>query len=136
MAPGAAGIQRAAKCDRFASMSVEEAKAHIDRVDRALRKGGAVEDDDRTVNLTDCYRRYGWGGAGPTPLPEDALKQLALLERTGDDRWSKHFLSNGVHLGLYRSNVGYYWLLRYDGALGQHFLEHAGTAHDVEQRFG
>lgn len=117
-------------------MSVEEAAGHIDRVDRSLRRGIAVEDDDKSLNITGLYRRYGWSGGGPAPLPDDAMKQMKLLERTGDDRWSKHFLASGVHLGLYRTNVGYYWLLRYDGALGEHWLDNVGTAQDVEQRFG
>lgn len=117
-------------------MSVDEAMSHIDRVDRALRKGSAVGDDDKSLNLTGLYRRYGWGGGGPAPLPDDAMKQLKLLDRTGDDRWSKHFRSNAVHLGLYRTNVGYYWLLRWDSALGEHWLDNVGSAHDVEERFG
>ena len=117
-------------------MSVDETAGRIDRVDRAMRKGGDVEEADRSINITGLYRRYGWSSGGPAPLPDDAMKQLKLVERTGDDRWSKHFRANGVHLGLYRTNVGYYWLLRYDGALGEHFLDNVGTAHDVEQRFG
>ena len=117
-------------------MSAEEIAAQIDRVDRRLRDGGEVDDADKTINLTTAYRRYGWGGAAPSPLPTDAQNKLKLADRTSDNRWSKHFLSNSRHIGVYRSLIGYYWLLRYDGAMGELWLDHAGTAADVEQRFG
>jgi len=117
-------------------MKVEDVVGQIARVDRTIRNGDAVEDADRSINITGLYRRYGWGGAGPTPLSDDAQKQLQLADRTADDRWSEHFRANGRDLGLYRSLVGYYWLLRFDGAIGEHWLDHVGTAHDTATRFG
>jgi hypothetical protein len=117
-------------------MSVEEAAGEIDRIDRSLRGGGQVADDEKTINLTPLYRRYGWGGGAPSPIPNDAQQKLKISERASDARWSKHFSSNRTHISIYRSQIGYYWLLRYDSALGEHLLEHVGTAADVEQRFG
>ena len=43
---------------------------------------------------------------------------------------------NGKHLGVFRTNPGYYWLLRFDPALTQHWLDHIGTALDVAAKFG
>ena len=117
-------------------MSVEEVAAHLERVDKALRAGKDVADDDKKVNITDLYFRYKWGGMSPSPLPNDALKKLKLVDRTTDSRWLPYFDGNGKHLGVYRTNPGYYWLLRFDGALTQHWLDHVGTAADVEGRFG
>ncbi len=117
-------------------MSAEEVASQIASVDRRLRDGLEVDAADKSINLTSLYRRYGWSGGGPSPLPGDAQKKLNIGDRTSDDRWSAHFLGNGRHLGVYRSQIGYYWLLRYDGAMSEHWLDHAGTAFDVEQRFG
>lgn len=117
-------------------MSAEEVAGQIDSVDRRTRDGAQVESAEQSINLTGLFRRYGWGGPGPSPLPADAQKRLKITDRTADSRWSKHFLGNGRHVGLYRSLIGYYWLLRYDGAMSELWLDHVGTAHDVEQRFG
>lgn len=117
-------------------MNAEEIVAHLSRVDRALNDRKTVDEADLTLNITSAYRRYGWAGAGPSPLQGDALKKLLLLDKTGDARWSKRFRSNPKYLGVYRTQVGFYWLLRYDGALGEYFLDHAGSAHELVQRFG
>lgn len=117
-------------------MNAEEVVAHLSRVDRALNERKSVDEADLTLNITSTYRRYGWAGSGPSPLLDDAQKKLQLSDKTGDSRWSKRFRANPKYLGIYRTRVGYYWLLRYDGALGEYFLDHAGSAHEVEQRFG
>lgn len=117
-------------------MSVEDVASHLQRVDKAVLKSKKVTDDDMAVNITDLFFRYKWGGTGPTPLPEDALKRLSLVDRTTDSRWLGYFDGNGRHLGVYRTIPGYYWLLRYDAALTQHWLEHVGTAADVDERYG
>ncbi len=118
-------------------MSAEEVASQIASVDRRLRDGISIDAKEKAINITGLYRRYGWGGAGgPSPLPGNAQAKLNISDRTGDDRWSRHFMGNGRHLGLYRSQIGYYWLLRYDGAMSEHWLEHAGSAFDVEKRFG
>ncbi len=117
-------------------MSLEEIASHIDGVDRRTRDGAEVDAAEKSINVTGLYRRYGWGSGGPTPLPGEGLPKLKLLDKTADDRWSAHFLGSGRHLGVYRTNVGYYWVLRYDGAMSEHWLDHVGTALDVEARFG
>lgn len=116
-------------------MSAQEVASSIASVDRRLRDGEPVEDSERSINLTGLYRRYDWGGARPKPLPSDAQKQLGLSDRSTDERWSKH-IGGARHLAIYRSQVGYYWLLRYDSAMSEHWLEHVGTAFDVERQFG
>lgn len=117
-------------------MSVEDVASQMDRVDNAIRKGKEVGDEEKAVDITDLMFRYKWGGMGPTPLPEDAMKRLKVLDRTTDSRWLPYFDGNGTHLGVYRTIPGYYWLLRFDSALTQHWLEHVGTAADVNERFG
>lgn len=117
-------------------MSVEEVASHIDSVDRRTRDGAQVEASERSINITALYRRYGWSSGGPAPLPSDSLPKLKIADRTADNRWSAHFLGSGRHLGAYRTNVGYYWVLRYDGAMSEHWLDHVGTAADMESRFG
>lgn len=117
-------------------MNADEVVSQIDRVDKALRKGDTVDDQDKRINITGLYRRYSWSSGGPAPLPDSAQKQLKLQDRTADDRWSAHFRANGKHLAVYRTNVGYYWMLRYDGAMGEHWLDNVGSAHDLIERFG
>ncbi|HJL15596.1 MAG TPA: hypothetical protein RMH99_08075 [Sandaracinaceae bacterium LLY-WYZ-13_1] len=117
-------------------MNADEVVSHIRRVDRTIRDGDPVDDADKSINISGLYTRYGWGRTGPAPLPDDAQESLQLADRTADDRWSEHFRANGRHLGVYRSLVGYYWLLRYDGAIGEHWLDHVGTAHDTATKFG
>lgn len=116
-------------------MNIDDAIAAIEGVDRRLNAGSAVDAAERTINLTGLYRRYSWGGGGAAPIPEPAVKQLQLTDRTGDDRWSKYFTSNSRDLAIYRSRIGFYWLLRYDTALGEHFLDHAGSAHEVATKY-
>src|SRR5690349_16807848 len=115
--------------------SPKEARAHLMTVDQALRNNKTVEAEDKKVVLTVIYREQGWGGPRPTPLPKAATDALELEDKTGDGRWSAHFVNNMGHLGLYRTRVGYYWLLAYD-ADGNHTLQHAGAAGEVEARFG
>lgn len=117
-------------------MSAEEVVSQIADVDRRLRDGKQVSDAEKQINITGLYRRYGWGGNSPTPLPAAAQKKLNLGDRTSDSRWNKSFLANKRYLALYRSQIGYYWALRFDGAMNEHWLDHAGSAYDVEQRFG
>ncbi|MBX3275716.1 MAG: hypothetical protein KF729_35980 [Sandaracinaceae bacterium] len=117
-------------------MNVEDVAKHLKRVDKQVLAGQEVPPEDRSVNLTGLYERYKWGGPGPTPLPGPACQKLDVIERTADARWMRHFDGNGRELGVYRSIVGYYWLLRYDPGLKQHFLEHAGTAADIDTRYG
>jgi|SRR5687767_12561830 hypothetical protein len=115
--------------------SGEEVAAHIERVDKVLNGRGKVADEDKAINIQALYARYGWGDAA-TSLPGDALSKLRLEDKTPDPRWAKHFLGNAMHLGVYRSRIGFYWILRFDAALRQHWLENVGSAYDVEQRFG
>ena len=117
-------------------MSAEDVAKHLERVDKAIRGGKEVPDAEKSVNITDLYFRYKWGGMGPTPLPGPALKQINVVDRTTDSRWLPHFEGNGRPLGVYRTVPGYYWLLRFEPALTQHLLDHVGTAHDVAERYG
>ena len=117
-------------------MSAEEVAKHIMVVDKDVLAAKEVKGEDLSVNITDLYFRYKWGGVGPTPLPGPAVKKLQLMERTTDARWMSHFDGHKIDVGVYRSNVGYYWLLRFDPALTQHFLEHVGTAADVNDKYG
>ncbi|MCA9604215.1 MAG: hypothetical protein KC619_01385 [Myxococcales bacterium] len=117
-------------------MSAEDVAKHLKRVDKEILAGNEVPDEDRCVNITDLYHRYKWGGVGPTPLPGPACDRFGLVERTADSRWMRHFDGNGRELGVYRTTIGYYWLLRYDASLKQHYLEHVGTAADVDERYG
>ena len=117
-------------------MSAEEVAEHIRRVDRLILKGTEVPEEDLTLNIASLYDRYKWGGAGPTPLPGDATKRLGLEEKTTDSRWLNHFAKSSLELGVYRSVIGYYWLLRFDPELKNHHLEHAGTAADINDKYG
>lgn len=117
-------------------MAIEDTANAIQQTDRNIRDNKPVTDADRKINISSYYNQYRWGGPGPTPLPPDALKKLVIDDRTTDARWVASFNGNGRKLGVYRSQIGYYWLLRYDGALSQHWLEHIGTAHDTNERFG
>ncbi|MEC7525476.1 MAG: hypothetical protein VYE22_36670 [Myxococcota bacterium] len=114
--------------------SSEEVEKHILAVDRKLRDGREVDATDKRIDLSALYKRYSWGN-GPTPLSDKAQRALKLADRTSDERWSRAF-QDGRHLGVYRSNIGYYWVLRYDGSLSTHALVHAGTAADVTAKFG
>lgn len=117
-------------------MNVEDVAKHLKAVDKRILKGEDVPAEETSVNITDLYNRYKWGGAGPTPLPGPACKRLDVIERTADARWMRHFDGNGRELGVYRTTIGYYWLLRFDSALTRHYLEHAGTAADVDEKYG
>ena len=117
--------------------SVEELKAQVQRVDQEIRNDNPVDADEKTINITSHFNRYRWGAGVPNPLPPEALSQLGFVERTTDERWIQHFRRNaGKHVAVYRSLVGYYWLLRYESGLGEHWLDHIGTAHDTAARFG
>jgi hypothetical protein len=118
-------------------MSAEEVAKQIEAVDRQLNTPKPkVSDEERNIDISGLYARYSWSvGGKPSPLPADALTTLKLEDKAGDPRWAKHFLGNAVHLGLYRSRIGFYWLLRYDAAVSGHWLENVGAAADVEQRF-
>jgi len=118
------------------AMSADEVADTLRRVDKDILDGKEVSDDDKSINITDLYARYKWGGAGPTPLPDDAKKRLRIEERTTDSRWMGHFDGNGREVGVYRTVIGYYWLLRFDPSLTQHWLVHVGTAADVADRYG
>ena len=96
------------------AMSAEQVEEQITRADKALREGQDVPKDQLSINLTSLYRRYSWSRGGPAPLPNDALKKLKLSDMTGDARWMAHFSSSAKQLGVYRTLVGYYWILRYD----------------------
>ena len=117
-------------------MSAEEVADTLRRVDKNILDGKDVSDDEKSINITDLYQRYKWGGAGPTPLPDDAKKRLRIEERTTDSRWMSHFDGNGREVGVYRTVIGYYWLLKFDSSLTQHWLVHVGTAADVADRYG
>lgn len=116
--------------------SAEDLIAFMERVDTEIRAEEPVSRADKTINISSLYQRYRWGDGGPIPLPPEAARRLQLADRTRDDRWVHSFNGGRRFLGIYRSNVGYYWLLRFDGALSEHFLDHIGTAHDAEVRFG
>ncbi|HHH29136.1 MAG TPA: hypothetical protein ENK57_12435 [Polyangiaceae bacterium] len=117
-------------------MSAEEVAEHIRSVDRLILKGKDVPAEDLVVNISALYDRYKWGGGGPTPLSESAIGLLGLEERTTDGRWMNHFDGHGSHVGVYRSVVGYYWLLRYDATTKSHTFEHVGAAADVNDKYG
>ena len=114
--------------------SSDEVEKHILAVDRKLREGREVDSGDKRLDLSALYKRYGWGN-GPTPLSDKAQQALKIADRTSDERWSRSF-QDGTNLGIYRSNIGYYWVLRYDSAVSGHLLVHAGTAADVEKKYG
>ena len=118
-------------------MKTEDVAKQIDSVDRRLNKLKKVSDEEKSINLTGCYRRYSWGADGvATPLPGDATKELRLEDRTGDGRWSKSFAASSRDLALYRSPIGFYWVLRFDTSLNEHFLIHVGSAADVVAEYG
>jgi len=118
------------------AMSAEEVAEHIKRVDRLVLKGTEVPAEDLTVDIAGLYTRYKWGGPGLTPLPGAAVTRLGLVEKTTDARWLRHFDGHARHVGVYRSAIGYYWLLRYDPELKHHHLDHAGTAADINDKYG
>jgi hypothetical protein len=117
-------------------MSIEEVASQIDGVDRRTRSGAEVDASEKSINITGLYSRYGWSSGGPAPLPGDSLPKLKVADLTADGRWAAHFLGSSRHLGVYRTNVGYYWVLRYAGAMSETWLDHIGTAHDMVTRFG
>ncbi|MGE0791493.1 MAG: hypothetical protein AB7S26_37810 [Sandaracinaceae bacterium] len=118
-------------------MSVEDVAKEIQRVDKALRDGKKLPAGELSINLTTLYRRYSWGrGSSASPLGNDAQAKLQLADRAGDARWRAHFQRGGKQIGVYRSLIGYYWILRYESMLGEHYLDHAGTAADLEAKYG
>jgi hypothetical protein len=117
-------------------VNVEELADHIVRVDKTLSARKPVEEADKRVSIGVLYNDYRWGGPEATPLPPEALTALRLEEMSADGRWAKFFVNNPRNLGLYRSRVGYYWLLSYDAVRRDHVLQHAGTAGDALARFG
>ena len=118
-------------------MKAEEVVQHIDGVDRRLNRLKKVPDEEKVLNLTATYRRYGWAADGVAkPLSDDACKQLRLEDKSGDGRWSGYFRQSSRDLAIYRSHIGFYWVLYFDNALSEHFLQHVGSAADVEARFG
>lgn len=129
-------IQRRAGLRYGPAMSAEEVAQQIQRTDKALRDGRSVPPEELSINLTSAYRRYGWSRGAAAPLPDEALKKLNLRDMTGDPRWMTSFKKAGKLLGVYRSLIGYYWILRYEAMLNEHFLDHAGTAADLEAKYG
>ncbi|MBZ0115649.1 MAG: hypothetical protein K8H88_01550 [Sandaracinaceae bacterium] len=117
-------------------MTPDVVREQLLRVDGLLNKSKPVEEPDKKILLTVLYREFGWGGPKPTPLPKAAIDALGIEDRTGDGRWSNHFVNNSRDLGLYRTRVGFYWLLWFDARTTDHVLEHAGTAADLAKRFG
>lgn len=117
-------------------MSAEDVAKEMMRIDKEFRDGREVGEPDRSINITGLYRRYDWGGAGPTPLSGPACKRLGISDRSADTRWMNYFNGHRSDLGIYRTQVGYYWLLRFDPAMGEHYLDHAGSAADVNERYG
>ena len=116
-------------------MRTEEIVAAIESVDRRLNKSQAVPEEDRLINISPAYAHYGWGHKA-APIPEEALAALKLEDKSGDRRWERHFRRSRFDVGVYRSSVGFYWCLRYDTAMGEHFLVHVGSAADVAESFG
>ncbi len=117
-------------------MSAEQVAEQIQRVDRALNNGQAIAASDKSINLTTLYRRYGWSRGGATTLPAEALAKLKLTDRTGDPRWMAYFNKSAKQLGVYRTMVGFYWILRYEPMLNEHYLDHGGSAADIEAKYG
>ena len=117
-------------------MSAEDVAAQIQKADKELRDGKSVSRDELTVNLSPLYKRYRWSMGGATPLPGDALKKLKLADRTSDPRWMAYFNKSAKFIGVYRTQVGYYWILRYESMLNEHYLDHAGSAADLEEKYG
>lgn len=117
--------------------SAEEIRARVEAVDRAVRDGDPVPSHDLKINVTSTFRRHKWGdGIRPSALTRDALKLLGMQDLTYDKRWVKYFENRANEVAIYRSMVGMYWLLRYDPAMGEHWLDHLGTAAKAGEKYG
>jgi hypothetical protein len=114
---------------------IAEVAALIKKVDKAVNRMKKVDEADMTLNIRRLYTVNSWR-PGPVPIPEESLPAMGLEDMTADKRWQKHFLGHKTHIGLYRSSVGFYWLLRHDPASKDNLLEHVGPAADVAERFG
>ncbi|MEM9188289.1 MAG: hypothetical protein AAGF12_03895 [Myxococcota bacterium] len=110
----------------------QEAREQITEAEKDFRKTGKSVGAE--VDLKALYTRQGWG-MNAAPLTKAALKELELVDMTADSRWMPYFTKSKAHLGLYRSNVGCYWLLRYEAGFKQHLLEQIGTALAASKRF-
>jgi hypothetical protein len=117
-------------------MKIEDVVAQMQRVDKALRAGKAAEPSEMQISIGRLYNDCLWGGPEATALPPEALKELQVEDMTADSRWSKHFINHPTHLGLYRTRVGYYWLLSYDALRRDHVLQHAGAAGEAAKTYG
>jgi hypothetical protein len=113
-------------------MTPQQAQAHIKEVDGLLNKRKAVPDEKKVLSLTALYAAQNW----PSGAPLSGAAQAALaLEDWGDDnRWNHHFQNNKQHLGLYRSKIGFYWVLICQGR--ELTLKHVGAPSDVIAQFG
>ena len=94
----------------------------------------AVKSDHKPPNLdlTNLYIKRNWGDL-PAPVPPAGLRELQLVDVTSDPRWSTQI--KGSRLGLYRTNAGAHWLLRYHASFGEHQLEYVGTELTCNERF-
>lgn len=113
-------------------MTPQQAQAHIKDVDGQLNKRKPVPDEKKVLSLTSLYSEQGWPAG--SPLSSSACALLAIDDAGDDNRWNHHFQNNRLHLGIYRSKIGFYWVLVCEGR--EHRLEHVGAASDVIARFG
>lgn len=114
----------------------EEVVEHMEKVDSTLKDGREVSKAEFTINIRRLYRRYEWSdGPGPTPIPPSGIRKLRVRDVTGDRRWGEHFRGHKTHIAVFRTNYGFYWLLRFDPFDQDHVLEHLGSAAKVEKRF-
>ena len=111
----------------------EDIRRALERAEQGFKDGVVA---GASIDLTRFYVRQKIGSGAATPLPDGAIRALGLVEMTTDPRWKARFLGNPKLLGLYRSTVGCYWLLRFEGGMGEHWLDQVGTAAAAEERFG
>ena len=114
--------------------SVSEICSEIRAADKVLRDTGELT-ESKELNITRWYNIAG-GVTGPTPFSGKLVSELELFDRTADPAWEAHFLGSAREIGIYRSNLGGYWLLRYESAFREHWLEQVGTVEAVAKRFG
>ena len=112
-------------------MTPQQAQAHIKDVDTQLNQNKAVPDEKKRFSLAEVYAAQNLPAG--SKLSESACRELALEDMSEDNRWNHHFENNRVHLGIYRSKIGFYWLLTLDGK--EHTLTHVGAAGEVLARY-
>ena len=112
-------------------MTPQEAHAHIKAVDTQVNKNIAVPDDKKRLSVTKLFDQQGWPAG--SKLIGAACRALELEDCSEDNRWNHHFQNNRQHLGIYRSKIGFYWLLSCNGA--EHALEQVGPALEVLARY-